>query len=492
MSTKLKIAEKSLHQIWTDQDFTKELKTPSGDSVNVLNPGIYNEDSAGPDFKNARIKIGNLTFVGDVEIDPDYNDWKNHGHNINKHYNKVILHLCYTNKQKHHYVYTVEGRKVNSITLYDSISIDNIKFDVTLAGKRKSINYNSLKCSGELNEVNLEIKRKYLLKLGVSRFQNKCDRIYRRLKELKFIESMRLKEPLIRYELTKEFNEKIFSNEDFKTKDLWEQLLYELVFEALGYSKNKNMMMKLAQNVNLNYFKEFKTTMEFHSLLESAYFNISGLMPELDETDKNNSEYLILLNNLWKKFSSKYDGKTFDETQWQFLGQRPQNFPTIRISGGANIAEAIINKNLVGVLIKKFTELNSIKVLINSIRSLFIVRASGYWREHYIFDKKSNIKLNYIIGLSRADEIFVNVLLPYLSVYFAVFGNEKLSKKVLQVFNEYDQRVDNKIIRTVTTGLLLDGYNKKAIYSQGMIELFRNYCSKNRCLECEIGKIVFR
>ncbi len=40
----------------------------------------------------------------------------------------------------------------------------------------------------------------------------------------------------------------------------------------------------------------------------------------------------------------KYDGKTFDETQWQFLGQRPQNFPTVRISGGARIVDSIINK----------------------------------------------------------------------------------------------------------------------------------------------------
>jgi hypothetical protein len=24
-----------------------------------------------------------------------------------------------------------------------------------------------------------------------------------------------------------------------------------------------------------------------------------------------------------------------------------------------------------------------------------------------------------------------------------------------------------------------------------MIEIFRNYCSKNKCLECEIGKTIF-
>ena len=491
MSTSIKIPEKTLHKIWENQDFSSEIITSSGDIVNVLNPGEYNEDSAGPDFKHARIKIGNLTFVGDVEIDIDYSDWKNHGHNINKHYNRIVLHLCYSNRQKQNYVYTVEGRKVNSITLFNNISIDNLKFDVTLAGKKKSVNNNTLKCSDELSDVNLEIKSKYLLKLGVNRFQNKCDRIYRRLKELKFIASMELKEPLIRYELTKEFSEKKFSNEDFKDKALWEQLLYELIFEALGYSKNKNIMMKLAQNVNLNYFREFKSSEEFSLLLESAFYNISGLMPELEENNKNNSDYLNKLNNLWTKFSSEYDGKTFDETQWQFLGQRPQNFPTIRISGGARIVDSIINNNLVGVLIKKFSELNSTKVLINSIRSLFIVKAVGYWSGHYIFEKKSNVKLNYIIGLSRADEIFINVLLPYLSVYFSVFGSVNLSKKVLKVFNEYEQKMDNKIVRTVSNGLSLEGYNNKTIYSQGMIELYRNYCSKNKCLECDIGKIVF-
>ncbi len=40
--------------------------------LHVLNPGEYNKDSVGPDFKHARIKIGNLTFVGDIEIDLDY------------------------------------------------------------------------------------------------------------------------------------------------------------------------------------------------------------------------------------------------------------------------------------------------------------------------------------------------------------------------------------------------------------------------------------
>ena len=76
---------------WLNQDFINDLNTSDGESVSVINPGEYNTDSGGPDFKHARIKIGRLTFVGDVEIDCDYSDWKNHGHNINKNYNKIIF-----------------------------------------------------------------------------------------------------------------------------------------------------------------------------------------------------------------------------------------------------------------------------------------------------------------------------------------------------------------------------------------------------------------
>ncbi|MCW8850520.1 MAG: DUF2851 family protein [Melioribacteraceae bacterium] len=491
MNNSPKIQEKTLHKIWKKQDFSDELISDNGDAITILNPGEYNKDTVGPDFKHARIKIGNLTFVGDIEIDLDYADWKNHGHNINKHYNKTILHLCYTNKRRQNYVYTAEGRKVNSISIYDKVSIDDLVFEIKLAGKNPKTKSNNLKCSSDVIVVDEEPKRKFILELGINRFQNKCDRIYRRLKELKFLSSMKVYEPVIRYELTKEFHDKKFSPEDFKEKQLWQQLLYELVFEALGYSKNKNMMMKLAQNANIKFLQQYKEISEYNLFLESALFNISGLMPDIDIEREKDSDYLSLLAKLWENINTKYDGKRFNETQWHFLGQRPQNFPTIRISGGAKILESIINRNLVGVLIKKFSELTSTKVLINSIRSLFIIKATSYWKEHYVFEKTSKVKLNYLIGLNRADEIFINVLLPYLAVYFDVFGNESLSRKVLKVYNEYEQKSENSIVRKVTSDLKLEGFSSKAIYSQGMLELYRNYCTKNKCLECEIGKIVF-
>ena len=362
---------------------------------------------------------------------------------------------------------------------------------MSLGGKFNSVKKHNLKCSSEIDRVDDEIRHKHVLNMGLKRFKNKCERFYQRLKELKFISELKLKEPLIRFEMTSEFNKRDFSNSDFQNKSYWSQLFYEFLLEALGYSKNKNMMLKLAQNVSVDFLSNYKNSRNYLLIIESFLFNIAGLMPQLDTDPNKNSEYLKSLDNIWKKLSGEYDGKKFDETQWQFLGQRPQNFPTIRIAGGATIIYSLISQNLIPEILKKFSEISSNKILINTIRSLFIIKANGYWKDHYIFEKKSEHKINYLIGLSRSDEIFINVLLPFLFIYYEIFGNKDLSKKVLKIYNSYEQNSKNRVVDEVSDGLLLYGLNKKSIYAQGMIELYRNYCTKNKCQQCEIGKIIF-
>jgi len=492
MKTSSKIVEEKLHHIWESQKFNKPLQTNSGNKIIVLSIGTHNTDNAGPDFKHARIQIDNLIFIGDVEIDNDYSGWKKHAHNINKRYNKVVLHVTFSNKQNQFYIYTSEGRKVPTLTLDKFVDSEDIK-QLTYSEKNpKKKNKLLLKCSNDIDSIDIEERKRFILGFGIKRFEKKCNRIYRRIKELKYIKELKLSEPVIKYELTKEFNEKEFTNKDFRDKYIWKQVLYEFIFEALGYSQNKMIMLKLAQNLDLNFINKMGYDDNFRLRLESAIFNISGLMPEVEnDVNINSSEYVISLKKEWGKFAKHYDNKKFDETQWHFLGQRPQNFPTIRIAAGVKLTESILYKNFAGHLIQKVSEINNIKTLMGSIRNLLIVKSSGYWKTHYIFEKPAKNNINYFLGLSRADEIFINVLLPYLSVYFDMFGNENLSKKVLRIYNEYEQKLDNKIVRDVSDGLNLPGLNHKTIYMQGMIEVYRNFCSKNKCLECNIGKKIF-
>jgi hypothetical protein len=492
MKTEPKLYEQQLYEIWKNQCFTSELHTKSGDEIKVLDVGSLNIDYAGADFKNARIRVGNLTYVGDIEIDVDYNNWKSHGHNIDSKYNKVILHISFFNKHKQPFVYTKDGRKIHSICispfLHESFK-NQFGKEVESKIKRKE---NSLKCSFFIENIARYQKEKFISDLGIVRFKRKCDRIYKRLKELKFLQEHNIKEPVIRYDLTEAFQKRVFTHEDFKTRDLWEQLLYEMLFEALGYSKNKTIMLHLAQSANLEFLRKLGNDSDFLTRIESALFNIGGLIPNVEELpEEGTSAYTKKLAAEWELLKRIYDGKTFDETQWHFFKLRPQNFPTVRIAGGTRILKKLMYGGLIEIMIKKIREIRHLPVLVNSLRSLYVIKSEGFWQKHYIFDKPSSGDIKYFVGASRADEMVINVILPFFSIYFDIFGDEAMAKKILMTYNIYNQNAENKIVRDVAESLEMTSYLKKTVYQQGMIELFRNYCSKGKCLECKIGKVAF-
>ncbi|MCJ7554109.1 MAG: DUF2851 family protein, partial [Ignavibacteriaceae bacterium] len=116
-SNKSRIPEEVIYQIWEKKDYSNGFITSDGLKVEILDPGQKNVDLAGPDFHNARIRIGNLTFNGDVEIDNYQSDWRSHGHHLNERYNKLILHIALSEESHHGYVITQSGRKVYSIVL---------------------------------------------------------------------------------------------------------------------------------------------------------------------------------------------------------------------------------------------------------------------------------------------------------------------------------------------------------------------------------------
>ncbi|MBU2507682.1 MAG: DUF2851 family protein [Bacteroidetes bacterium] len=493
MNNPPKIYEDKLHSAWQSQSFTKKLKTLTGDEITVLDAGSKNEDTAGPDFKNARIRIGNLIYVGDIEIDCEYEHWKLHGHNIDSKHNKVILHASLINKQNQHYVYTKDGRRVPTICLSRFLESDfHYKYSQDATVKNKLNNNCNLKCSFAADKLEYDIKRKFVSKLGIERFKKKCERVFARLKEITYLHQLSIHEPVIKYDMRSDFDNREFKPQDFKDKIIWQQLFYEMIFEALGYSKNKSIMLSLAQAVNFNVFTKLGNDGEFVERVESLLFNASGLMPDVSNLPE--SEYSIYTKRLaenWENLSRIYDGQTFNEADWHFFKLRPQNFPTVRLAGGVRIIDAIIHKNLIETIIKRFEDVNNLEVLIRILRSSFVIKSDGYWRNHYIFDQPSKEGVKYFIGVSRADELVINVILPVFSVYFDIFGKEELSRKCLKIYNIYQQKSDNKIIREVAECLKTPEFLKKTMLSQGMLELFRNYCSKQRCLECEIGKIVF-
>lgn len=87
--------ESLLQWIWQELEFnTTSLQTRCGNPVEILDTGKIN-NGAGPDFTHAKLRMGNITVHGDVEIHIHPNHWNHHNHSESCKFNGVILHVVY-------------------------------------------------------------------------------------------------------------------------------------------------------------------------------------------------------------------------------------------------------------------------------------------------------------------------------------------------------------------------------------------------------------
>src|SRR5437762_9442968 len=87
------ITERLLQFIWQLQYFNKsELITTTGEKLQIISPGQFNRNQ-GPDFSDAKIRIGNTTWAGSIELHIKSSDWAKHKHDNDDHYGSVVLHV---------------------------------------------------------------------------------------------------------------------------------------------------------------------------------------------------------------------------------------------------------------------------------------------------------------------------------------------------------------------------------------------------------------
>lgn len=487
------IKEKFLYEIWEGKKFNHKLYSITGDEIDIIDPGIRVEGEDGPDYKNARINIGGIKYVGDVEIDTLLSDWINHGHNANEKYNKVVLHIFFNKDIKDFIPKSASGRNIQALMISNFLENDvrtSIRQAISLERDHR---LKGIPCQFNNSNATQDQKLHFIRELGIRRFEKKCTKILDRLKEIHYEDLLRscVNEPSINYELNEEQYNKNFTSKDFQKEKLWQQLFYELVFEALGYSKNKDVFKKLAQEADIDFILKNISKNDFIQKAEYAFFSISGLKPNLNEVEEEESKaYIRSMNEYWSTIRSYFHGSILDQSKWHFFQLKPQNFPTVRLAGGVRILDEVLNQNLLGKLMSAFEQIDHSSEMIKILKSLVIVPARGFWKTHINFDKTLKVPLRYFIGGSRAEEIVINVILPFIKVLSDVFGRKKDAMKVISVYKTMLQKTDNRITIDVANALSLPEIWKQSVFYQGLIELFREYCSKKRCKECDIGKTI--
>lgn len=85
------LPERLLAKLWRGKTGAS-LRTTDGQTVEVIYPGRP-APGHGPDFRDAILKLGPRTIKGPVELHRVPSDWKAHGHDTDRAYDNVVLHV---------------------------------------------------------------------------------------------------------------------------------------------------------------------------------------------------------------------------------------------------------------------------------------------------------------------------------------------------------------------------------------------------------------
>jgi hypothetical protein len=339
-------------------------------------------------------------------------------------------------------------------------------------------------------------------KLAVERMELKVRRFEERLKELINEHKMHVKESPPRYDdIPFGINpedlpppSQTFALSDVRSSLLWNQMLYEGIMEALGYSKNQAPFLKLARSTRLDILQDYvdeRTASDQIHRIEALLFGAGGLLRAPRATDDTESKkYLATLRQQWKQFRVRYHHECLHESEWQFFRLRPENFPTIRLAGAARLIPTIIEQNLLRVIIQNIkSDGQSSGEKYRSLASLFVVSADSFWVDHYLFGEKAKHPVGTLIGKQRIGDIIVNVLLPICFLYARIFRDKAVRQEAIALFKHCPAPTDNTVVRTMDQ-LLIKGkfLHYSAMDQQGMLQLYKSYCIDERCEECAVGK----
>ncbi|MCM4173163.1 DUF2851 domain-containing protein [Arenibacter sp. TNZ] len=417
--------EDLLHFIWKYKKLQlKNLLGSKNESIQILDVGSHNLLS-GPDFFNAKIEIDQQLWAGTVEMHIKSSDWYAHNHEIDPNYHNVILHVVWEDDCD---VFRSDNTAITTLILKDYISSNILlEYQKLFYHKGKA----AINCSNEIGNIDDFVLQNWLEVLYFERLEKKTNQVD---------------------ELLIEFNND------------WEQVFFILLAKNFGLKINGEVFFEIAKQLQFPIVRKIQG----HPLqLESVLYGLAGLL----EDDTINDDYFKSLKSEFVFLKAKYTLLDTLLRKPEFFKLRPSNFPTIRLSQLANLytlQQSIFSK-VIGAKSAK------------EIYSVFKVTASEYWDNHYTFGK---ISKNYSKKLSRkfVDLLIINTILPIKLSYAKHLGRD-VNEEIINIISDIASESNTVISKF---GMLKLQF-PSAKESQAVLQLYNEYCTKNKCLQCAVG-----
>lgn len=408
--------------LWKFRKLGPDLTLQSGEPLVILAPGTQNLDG-GPDFFNARLRIGETIWAGNVEIHVRSSDWQRHGHSEDPLYQNAILHVVLTDDSPVRYP---DGTPMPTLVLTGNYPPGLYeRFRMLGTGEAWIPCYNQLR-GNPPHAFEL-----WSPSLAVERLVMKSDSVRQRWENCLYN---------------------------------WDEAFYRQMAWCFGFRVNNEAFDSMACSLPLKIVQQNCRSLP---MVEALVFGVAGLLE-----DPFTDEYPLMLQRDFKFLEAKYQLKPIRSSYWKFLRMRPSNFPTIRLSQWAGLLTRTSGRFFQllehGDIPEIFTEGEIV--------------TSPYWFNHYLFDKPSVFQRKSL-GKESIDLLMINGIAPFLFFYGLEKDIPPMREKALGLLERLPPESNGVINRWKELGFPC----MHALHTQALLHLKQHWCDKKRCLECRIG-----
>ncbi len=420
--------ENFLHFIWRWRRFNAlDLHSTEGLPIEILQPGEWNHH-AGPDFFNARLRIGNTTWAGNVELHLKSSEWIAHRHSEDPAYDNVVLHVVLQEDQP---ILRANGERIPCLELQGRIPPKILENYQRLENERAWI-----PCQNFFQNTPGILRLNWLDRMLVERLEQKTSAIAQVLTI---------------------------------TENHWEEAFYRLLARSFGLKVNAEPFEILARSLPLNIVARHKNDLK---QVEALVFGQAGMLNRHFE-----DKHPRALAKEYEFLRHKYSLTPMDAGQWKFLRLRPANFPSIRLAQFAALLHRSVN------LFSQMLEVENIRELEHH----FEVHLDGYWLDHFQFDKPSTRRPKNL-GRDFVHLLVINTVVPFLFHWGRTKMLPELEKRALGLLEQLPPESNTIVQEWETLGLKA----KNAYETQAIIHLKTQWCDPKRCLECAIGNAILK